>query len=187
LKPNMFAQVAIHTEGSGSVVVVPREAVIRTGKMDRVVLALDDGRFKSIEVVLGQVGEDFVEIREGLKEGEKVVTSAQFLIDSESSISSDFKRMEPRSASAMNMSTKSKEESTMGNTAEVDGVIVSVMADHRMLTINRGPIPKWNRDAATLNFWVADGVDMSSLKEGMSIRFTFVVNDGELTVTEIQQ
>ncbi|MEC7376196.1 MAG: efflux RND transporter periplasmic adaptor subunit, partial [Pseudomonadota bacterium] len=72
---------------------VPRESVIRTGQSDRLVLALADGAFKSVEVTPGRVGDKYAEILDGLMPGDTVVTSAQFLIDSESSKSSDFQRM----------------------------------------------------------------------------------------------
>jgi len=94
LKPNMFAQVQILSDGTESVLSVPGEAVIRTGTQDRVVLAQGEGRFKSVAVVPGRVGTSRVEILEGLSAGDRVVTSAQFLLDSESSRDSDFKRME---------------------------------------------------------------------------------------------
>jgi Cu(I)/Ag(I) efflux system membrane fusion protein len=93
LKPNMFAQVSIHVDGGADVLMVPRDAVIRTGKQDRVVLALGTGRFKSVAVLVGRLDEQFTEILDGLEVGEAVVTSAQFLLDSESSKTSDFKRM----------------------------------------------------------------------------------------------
>lgn len=94
LKPNMFAQIAIHATAGDDVLVIPKEAVIRTGEQDRVVVALGEGRFKSVTVELGRLNEKFAEIRHGLKEGEPVVTSAQFLLDSESSKTSDFRRMD---------------------------------------------------------------------------------------------
>ena len=81
LKPNMFAQVSIHANQADSAIIVPKEAVIRTGKQDRVVLALGDGQFKSIEVTIGRVDKDSIEILSGLNEDDVVVTSAQFLID----------------------------------------------------------------------------------------------------------
>ena len=93
LKPNMFAQVVINAGRQDDALVVPREAVIRTGEQDRVVLALGDGRFKSVAVSLGRMDEQSVEVLDGLQAGDSVVTSAQFLLDSESSRSSDFKRM----------------------------------------------------------------------------------------------
>lgn len=94
LKPNMFAQVVIQADPVARALVVPREAVIRTGKQDRVVLALGEGRFASRVVELGRVGERHVEILDGLAEHDEVVVSAQFLLDSESSKSADLRRME---------------------------------------------------------------------------------------------
>jgi Cu(I)/Ag(I) efflux system membrane fusion protein len=94
LRPNMFAQVVIDISDDEEVLVVPREAVIRTGEQDRVVLALGEGRFKSVAVRLGGVDEAYAQILEGLEQGDPVVVSAQFLLDSESSRSSDLRRME---------------------------------------------------------------------------------------------
>jgi len=93
LKPNMFAQVLIHANRSKDALVVPREAVIRTGNQDRVVLALGEGRFKSVAVALGRVDGQYAQILQGLGSDDAVVISAQFLLDSESSKTSDFMRM----------------------------------------------------------------------------------------------
>ncbi|MEZ0122300.1 MAG: efflux RND transporter periplasmic adaptor subunit [Candidatus Reddybacter sp.] len=93
LKPNMFAQVNIYSGKSQATLQVPRESLIRTGRQDRVVLALGDGRFKSVAVTLGRVGASEAEILKGLEVGDRVVSSAHFLLDSESSIDSDFQRM----------------------------------------------------------------------------------------------
>ena len=94
LRPNMFARVTIHGEAAEDVVNVPREALIRGGSVDRVVLDLGGGRFRSQPVTVGIESGDRVEIRNGLEGGERVVTSAQFLIDSESNIGSALARME---------------------------------------------------------------------------------------------
>ena len=94
LKPNMFAQVEIETDPVEDALVVPREAVIRTGGEDRVVLALGEGRFRSTAVELGRVGERDAEILGGLEAGDTVVVSAQFLLDSESSKRADLMRMD---------------------------------------------------------------------------------------------
>jgi Cu(I)/Ag(I) efflux system membrane fusion protein len=94
LKPNMFVQVVIQAAPVANALVVPREAVIRTGSQDRVVLALGDGRFRSTAVQLGRVDEQNAQILGGLEEGDTVVVSAQFLLDSESSKSADLMRME---------------------------------------------------------------------------------------------
>ncbi len=95
LRPNMFARVVIDGEETGPVVHVPREALIRGGATDRVVIALGDGRFRARPVTIGIESGDRVAIRDGLEEGELVVTSGQFLIDSEANIDSALRRMDP--------------------------------------------------------------------------------------------
>ena len=93
LKPNMFASVTLTPKMTKTRVQIPREAVIYGGKMNRAVLAKGNGQFKSVIVNLGLENKDSVEVLSGLSEGQKIVTSAQFLLDSESSISADFERM----------------------------------------------------------------------------------------------
>jgi Cu(I)/Ag(I) efflux system membrane fusion protein len=94
LKPNMFARLTIQGDDGVDVLAIPRDAVIRTGKQSRVVLAGGEGRFKSVAVSLGRSDEQYFEVTRGLEAGDRVVVSAQFLLDSESSKRSDFKRME---------------------------------------------------------------------------------------------
>jgi Cu(I)/Ag(I) efflux system membrane fusion protein len=94
LRPNMFARVTIHAEDTGPVVHVPREAVIRGGNIDRVVVDLGEGRYRSRPVTLGIESNDRVAIRSGLEAGEKIVVSGQFLIDSESNIEAALARMD---------------------------------------------------------------------------------------------
>ncbi len=98
LHPNMFARVVIEAGGFGPVVNVPREAVIRGGSMNRVVVALGDGRYRAQPVRLGIESGDRVAIRSGLQAGDIVVVSGQFLIDSESNIESAMARMEGKSS-----------------------------------------------------------------------------------------
>ncbi len=95
LKPNMFASVRLTPQMAEKRLQIPREAVIYAGNMNRVVLALGNGQFKSVSVNLGLESQEAVEVLSGLSEGQKIVTSAQFLLDSESSISADFERMQP--------------------------------------------------------------------------------------------
>ncbi len=94
LRPNMFASVTIFGTPTDAVVHVPREALIRGGSVDRVVLALGDGRFRSQAVVPGIESGDRVEIRAGVAPGDRVVVSGQFLIDSESNIGSALTRLD---------------------------------------------------------------------------------------------
>ncbi len=86
LKPDMYADVAIEAKTSGASLLVPSEAVIRTGSRNVVVTALGKGKFLPKEVTVGLEGEGLVQVLEGLKEDDIVVTSGQFLIDSESNL-----------------------------------------------------------------------------------------------------
>ena len=95
LKPNMFAEVTILGTAAGKqALFVPREALIRTGTRNAVVLALGSGRFQPVAVTPGVESDDWIEIRHGIKEGDVVVTSGQFLIDSEASVRASFSRMQ---------------------------------------------------------------------------------------------
>jgi Cu(I)/Ag(I) efflux system membrane fusion protein len=94
LLPNMFARVLIDGSPIEDIVHVPREAVVRGGASSRVVVDLGDGLFESRKVLVGIESGERVAIRRGLKEGERVVVSAQFLIDSESNIGAALERLE---------------------------------------------------------------------------------------------
>jgi Cu(I)/Ag(I) efflux system membrane fusion protein len=94
LRPNMYVRVRIEGRETGPVVHVPREAVVRGGDLNRVVVALGDGRFRSTPVELGIESGDRVAIRSGLSAGDPVVVSVQFLIDSESNIGAAHERLD---------------------------------------------------------------------------------------------
>lgn len=158
LKPNMFAQVVIHTNNSKASLLVPQEAVIRTGSINRVVLALGDGYFKSIEVKVGRFAGNYAEILSGLEEGERIVTSAQFLLDSESSKTSDFKRMNHEMA-----------DQALPASVWVEATVNSLMAEHRMINVTHKAISEWDWPAMTMDFLVSDTVDFSKLEPGMTV------------------
>ena len=85
LRPGMFASVTLGG-GGGQALLVPTEAVIRTGTRTIVMLALADGRYRPAEVRTGREGGGMTEVLAGLGAGEKVVASGQFLLDSEASL-----------------------------------------------------------------------------------------------------
>ncbi len=93
LSQSMFAHVTLVGQPRRGVLLVPADAVIRTGRGDRVVKVLEAGRYQPVPVVAGEQSGGLVEIRSGLSEGDRVVASGQFLIDSESNIQAGFRRM----------------------------------------------------------------------------------------------
>ena len=87
LKPNMFANVRIETTVQPDALAIPDEAVLRSGTRTLVVVALGEGRFEPKDIQLGlDTGNGWLEVRDGLRDGDRVVTSGQFLIDSESKL-----------------------------------------------------------------------------------------------------
>jgi Cu(I)/Ag(I) efflux system membrane fusion protein len=96
LRPGMFATLSFHA-GSGQAreaLLVPTEAVIRTGTRSVVIVADADGGLRPVDVEVGRESGDRTEIRKGLRVGQKVIVSGQFLIDSEASLKSTLKRMD---------------------------------------------------------------------------------------------
>lgn len=86
LKPSMFASITIQGEDLGSKPIVPENAVIRSGMNNVVILSLGNGKFKPQEIQLGGYADGYYQVLNGLREGNTIVTSAQFLIDSESNL-----------------------------------------------------------------------------------------------------
>lgn len=155
LKFNMFADVVIHATPRAKILHIPREALIRTGTEQRVIIDLGAGRFEARPVEIGMESGDRVEIRSGLKEGERVVTSAQFLLDSESSVRASLQRL------------------TKPPTPEIwaEGVINKIETDTRVINLVHEPIAALNWPAMTMDFPVAAGVNLAKLKPEAKIRF----------------
>jgi Cu(I)/Ag(I) efflux system membrane fusion protein len=93
LRPNMLANVVLVGEAGEPAVMIPRSALIRGGREDRVVVALGDGRFAPRRVTPGAESGDRVAIRAGLAAGEQVVVAGQFLIDSEANLRAGMDRL----------------------------------------------------------------------------------------------
>jgi Cu(I)/Ag(I) efflux system membrane fusion protein len=86
LRPGMSAQVRLSSPGEQSALWLPSEAVIRTGRRALVMLAEDGGRYRPVEVQLGRESDGRTQVLQGLEEGQQVVASGQFLLDSEASL-----------------------------------------------------------------------------------------------------
>jgi Cu(I)/Ag(I) efflux system membrane fusion protein len=87
LKPGMYGNVTVQTDAVNTLV-VPKEAVLDTGLRQLVFLDRGEGAYAPYPVKLGRRSQDSVEVLEGLKEGDRIVTSANFLLDAESKLSS---------------------------------------------------------------------------------------------------
>jgi membrane fusion protein, copper/silver efflux system len=101
LKPGMFATVELHADLEASALLVPDTAVLRSGDRNTVFVALENGRFEPRTITLGVRGEnDNYQILSGLNDGERVVTSGQFMLDSESQLREAIQKMLSQQTSA---------------------------------------------------------------------------------------
>jgi membrane fusion protein, copper/silver efflux system len=189
LKPNMFSHLTIHSSFNKEILFVKREAIIRNGRMQRVVKALGDGKFLSVAVKTGNESGNYIEVLKGLKENDQIVTSAQFLIDSESNLSASYERMEePMDMNDKDASDMSSEKtaSADNNQAWVNGKIINIMAENNMLSIQHKPVPTWGWPDMLMDFPVIKSMDLTTLKANME--FNFLVEkhaDGSIEIIEI--
>jgi Cu(I)/Ag(I) efflux system membrane fusion protein len=168
LRPNMFARVTILGSESPPVVHVPQEALIRGGAVDRVVLALGDGRFRAQPVEVGMEAGDRIEIRSGISAGDRVVTSGQFLIDSESNIETALARMDESDES--DETIEAHDESPMR--VLVAAVVRGIDADTLKIRLEHEAIAEWSWPAMTMGLDVAESALLEGLREGQSIEAT---------------
>lgn len=171
LKPNMFANITLQPITDESVLTIPKSAVIRSGGMTRVVLSEGEGKFRSARIRIGREAGDKVEVLEGLTDKSNVVSSAQFLLDSESSQSADLSRMEGISTN---------------ESVWIEGNITMLMADFGLLTLQHLPVTEWDWDAGKMNFKVDSGIELSDLKEGDRVRFLVEKDKGSFSLKEIE-
>jgi multidrug efflux pump subunit AcrA (membrane-fusion protein) len=121
LKPEMFANVTIYGNKINNAIVIPENAVIRSGKHNTVIVSLGEGKFKPVEVKLGIYSDGFYQVLSGLKANTMIVSSGQFMIDSESNLKaalklfSSPKNVNGKSDTTMNMKSSGKKAEAQMN------------------------------------------------------------------------
>ncbi len=118
LKPSMFANIVINGKNLGDYPVIPEQAVLRTGQKDIVILSLGDGKFKPVEVKLGDYSDGYYQVLDGLTAGNEIVTSAQFLIDSESNLKAALSQFSSESSKETNKKGSMNMDSTKANSKD---------------------------------------------------------------------
>ena len=177
LKPGMFATLSLSSGRGKEAVLVPSEAVIRTGERSLVVLAEGAGRFRQQDVELGIEMGELTEVRKGLKPGDKVVLSGQFLIDSEASLRAGLSRMEPP-AQAGAVLHKGR------------GVVTGVNASEGYLELKHEPIPSMKWGEMQMGFSVPDKKQLEGVKKGETVDFEMLGlpnKDGDFIVERLKR
>ena len=176
-KPGMFAQVRLDTGLSRPTLLVPSESVIRTGSRNVVLVALDGGRFQPVEVSLGQESEGKIVVLDGLTEGQKIVVSGQFLIDSEASLKGVMTRLSrpvgeaPKSAAAV------------VPLYEVVGKVESIKGDD--ITLSHGPVESLGWGAMAMQFKLARPDMAVAVKPGDTVSFGFRPGDNGYVIEKL--
>jgi Cu(I)/Ag(I) efflux system membrane fusion protein len=160
LRPGMFATVQFGGQPQPALL-VPSEAVIRTGQRNLVMLAQAGGRFQPAEIQTGREADGRTEVLGGLSEGEKVVASGQFLLDSEASLAGLQAR--PISASKPAAATPALYE-TRGRVEQITPSSV---------TLSHEPVRAIGWPAMTMTFRLADPALTKGIKVGDRVAFGF--------------
>ena len=165
LKPNMFANITIYAGPKPDVVIIPREALIRTGSENRVILALGEGRFQPRAVIPGMESGDWVEVMRGLEPGETVVTSGQFLIDSEASLKASLQRMQ---------SPATKDMQVEPAPIQGSGILRELSPGEHSVKMSHDPIPVLQWPEMTMSFQVSPDVNLGAFKADDKVVFELV-------------
>ncbi|WP_186196206.1 efflux RND transporter periplasmic adaptor subunit [Burkholderia gladioli] len=195
LTPGMLMRVRVDGGATRSRLVVPSEAVIVTGKRSVVIVHDADGKLRPATVSVGRDLGDFTEVLDGLGEGETVVASGQFLIDSEASLKSVLPRLEHDAASreaggearngpgAMDASSRAATSSMSSMPAspasaadaaglyETTGRIEHI--DAQGITLSHQPVPALGWPAMTMSFEKPSPGAFADAKVGQTVRFAF--------------
>ncbi|MGH8639160.1 MAG: efflux RND transporter periplasmic adaptor subunit, partial [Burkholderiales bacterium] len=177
LKPGMFATLSFVAGRGQEMLLVPTEAVIRTGERSIVIVSLGKGRFSPQQVEMGVEHGGLSEIRKGIGPGAQVVLSGQFLIDSEASLSGAMARLETAAEAA----PKDAGHQGRGKVAQVDRENGQVELEHE-------PIASLQWPAMRMGFAVEDKSQLSGLKPGDAVEFELRAapdKDGNYVVTRI--
>ncbi|MBS0312200.1 MAG: copper-binding protein, partial [Proteobacteria bacterium] len=174
LRPGMSAQVSLQGKSKGTALAVPTEAVIRTGRRALVMLAGEQGRYTPVEVSLGEEVGDQTVITAGLDEGQQVVASGQFLLDSEASLSGIAAR--PAEKTAMSASPAMDEAE-----ATIKGIAPGE------ITLTHGPFKMLGMPGMTMTFPLGTPDLAQGFKAGDKVRVGVRQTDDGLVVERIER
>lgn len=179
LRAGMLATATLYGS-SESVLLVPSDAVIRTGKRALVYLAEEGGQFKPVDVQIGAERDGQLVIRQGLAAGQKVVASGQFLLDSEASMRGIVTQpSQPAESMAVPATPMDK-----GAVFETSGVIEELDASNIKLRHQAVPALKW--PAMTMGFKRAKDLQSSGFKVGDTVQFQFKATGDEYEVVTLK-
>ena len=162
LKPNMYAAVTLFGRTHQDALTIHRDALIRAEDNDRVIVALGNGNYQAREVMTGLESGEWIQVIAGLEAGDEVVTSAQFMIDSEASLAGSFRRLEAHGSGRAD----NEPINVFGS-----GVVEDIDRSARWMMIRHGPIDALGWPGMTMKFDVTERVDLARIRSGQNVHF----------------
>ncbi len=189
LKPGMFASVALAGKARRALA-APSEAVIQTGTRSVVIVAEEGGRFRPATVTVGAESDGRSEILGGLKEGEKVVVSGQFLIDSEASLRTALDRLEAgdQASAAPAAQSGAGPAAASERLHHARGKVTDVHIAKGRVEIAHEPIASLKWPGMTMEFVVEDSTLLTHLTRGEEVEFDLrgePDKEGDYVITRI--
>ena len=184
LVPGMFATLNFKPAARADALLIPSEAVIATGTRSVVMLAQDSGSFMPVDVETGVEANGQTEIKKGLKAGQRVVLSGQFLVDSEASLKGVQTRQRAASTPAAGAASATGSSKTSGITFRGEGKVEAI--GNGSVTLDHAPIPEAKMGAMTMEYQAPRPVIPRNVAVGDKVTFEFKrTADGQFELTSI--
>ncbi|AEI37449.1 MAG: efflux RND transporter periplasmic adaptor subunit [Zymomonas mobilis subsp. pomaceae] len=187
LKPGMYVNVRLTKAITPkAVLAIPEEALILTGSKNIVLVSQGQGYFKPVEVVAGLRQNGWVEIKEGLSEGQSVVTSGQFLIDSEANLRSALPQMAGDKKTDQNHNKNESDQKKQNQQQPVysgEGIVKAI--SHKTITLSHKAIPALKWPAMTMDFMLPEKGLPSDITVGKTVMFRFILNDSGARIIDL--
>jgi len=184
LAPGMFVSLRFSTPNREPQLVVPNEAVIQTGERSVVVIVNKDGSFGVANVITGGEADGRTAILNGLVEGQAIVLSGQFLIDSEASLKSSVSRLGMAGEDSPAVA-KPAESSSAPLVHIAEGKITAI--DEDSITLEHGSVPSLDWPPMTMGFRKAASGAALDLKVGDHVTFAFKLVEGGYQIESISR
>ncbi|WP_341675636.1 efflux RND transporter periplasmic adaptor subunit [Niveibacterium sp. SC-1] len=207
LRPGMVARIALAPATGTAALWVPSETVIATGRRHVVIVAEEGGRFVPVEVSVGRERGGRSEVLAGLTEGQQVVASGQFMIDSEASLRGVLARMgtgtssatSPEPAGSKSVSREAPGHGAQGHdghaheepaheaTAAPEGTGTVVAIGKDTITLAHDPLPELNWPAMTMPFPVMDPHALHGVKVGDRVKFSLMMHGQQAMIDTLSR
>ena len=177
LKPSMYARAEFTSSaGQSQSLTVPDSAVLDTGMRQLVLVQRGEGKFEPRAVKLGKRGDGYIQVLEGVKVGENVVVSANFLIDAESNLKAALGSFGQKAGGDP---AAAQPQGGAAVVHHAEGRVEAVDRAHSRVTLAHGPVASLNWPAMTMDFKVKDPAVLRALSAGQQIKFDISESGGE--------